>query len=126
MSKLSFIFGSLLIALGVVSFMLAGATPKALTSLIPAFVGVILVLLGAIARKSPSANMHAMHVAALLTLLGTFAGLGMGIPNVIKYFNGQEQFALRALTQGGLGVLSLIFLVLCIRSFIEARRNRKA
>ena len=124
MARLSLIFGFLLIALGVVAFLTSNAIPKPVTALIPAIVGVILVLLSAIARKSPSVNKHAMHVAALLTLIGAAGGLGMGIPNIIKYAQGNEAAALKALTQGGMGILCLVFLVLCVRSFIAARKSR--
>jgi len=124
MAKHALVFGTLLIVLGVVAFLLAGATAKAATALIPAFIGIVFLLLSAIARKSHSANKHAMHVAALLGLLGTGAGLGMGIPKLIRYFGG-EQMALRApVVQVTMGVLCLVFLVLCIRSFIAARRAR--
>lgn len=123
MSRNAFIFGSLLVALGVVAFLLAGATARAITALIPAFIGLILVLLSAIARKSHAANKHAMHVAALLSLIGTLGGFGMGIPKLIRHFGGDESVALRApIVQVTMGLLCVIFLVLCIRSFINARR----
>jgi len=124
MAKLSLLFGILLIALGAVAFLLAGANPKVATALIPAGFGVVLLLLAAVASKGHAANKHAMHVAALLTLVGSLGGLGMGVPNIIKYFSGDDSKWLKALTQGGMGILCIIFLVLCIRSFINARRAR--
>lgn len=121
MAKNALIFGLLLIALGVTAFLMAGATAKVATSLIPAGVGIVLLLLSAIARKSHAANKHAMHVGALLSLIGAAGGLGMGVPNIIKYFGGDSAAWLKALTQGGMGILCALFLVLCIRSFIKAR-----
>jgi steroid 5-alpha reductase family enzyme len=122
MARLTFIFGILLIALGVSAFLLSGA--KAVTALIPAFFGIVMLLLAAVASKGQAANKHAMHVAAMLTLVGTLGGLKMGVPNVIKYFQGDDTVWLKALTQGGMGILCIIFLVFCIRSFIQARKSR--
>lgn len=124
MAKLSLIFGVLMIALGVTGFMISSAS--SVTALIPAFVGVILVLLAAIAKKSPSANMHAMHVAALLALLGAGGSAFKGIPSIVHYLKGDASYGLRALSQGGFAILCVVFLVLCVRSFIAARRNRLA
>jgi uncharacterized membrane protein YhaH (DUF805 family) len=125
MARLALVFGSLLIALGVVAFLLAGATAKSITALIPAFIGLILLLLSAIARKSHAANKHAMHVAALLSLIGTLGGLGMGVPKLIRIAGGDESIAMRApIVQVAMGVLCAVFLVLCVRSFINARKAR--
>lgn len=124
MAKISFLFGALLIALGAASYW--AAESKAVTALIPAFFGIIMLILGGIASRGATANKHAMHVAAMLNLLGAGAGLSRGIPNVIKYLAGDHSVWLKALSQGGMGLLCLIFLVLCIRSFIAARRNRLA
>lgn len=122
MAKISLLFGVLLIALGVAGFIGSGCSAK--TALIPAGFGVIMLIIGAIAGRGPSANKHAMHSAAVLNLLGAGAGLSRGIPNIINYMKGDSSVWLKALSQGGMGLLCLIFLVLCIRSFINVRRNR--
>lgn len=122
MAKISFLFGALLIALGGASYL--ASEPKAVTALIPSFFGVIMLILGWIASRSAAANKHAMHVAAVLNLLGAGAGLYRGIPNIIKYMGGDSTAWLKAISQGGMGLLCLVFLVLCIRSFINVRRNR--
>ncbi|CAN5666358.1 hypothetical protein BH11VER1_BH11VER1_17030 [soil metagenome] len=122
MAKISFLFGALLIALGVFSY--GAAESKAVTALIPAFFGLVMLILGWIASRGAAANKHAMHVAAILNLLGAGAGLSRGIPNISKYLGGDHSAWLKALSQGGMGLLCLVFLVLCIRSFITARRNR--
>lgn len=124
MARYALIFGILLIALGLVAYQLAEASSK--TALIPSYVGAVFVVLAAIAKIGPGVNKHVMHVAALLGLLGTVGGLGMGVPNIIKYFGGNKDVWLKALTQGGMGILCAIFLVLCIRSFIAARKARLA
>lgn len=122
MAKISYLFGVLLITLGVASYF--AAESRAVTALIPAFFGVVMLILGWVASHGAAANKHAMHVAAILNLLGAGAGLSRGIPNVVKYLGGDHSVWLKAISQGGMGLLCLVFLVLCIRSFIQARRNR--
>lgn len=126
MPLLAKIFGVLLAILGVVLY--ANATPneetgnKSITSLIPAFWGIALVALGQIA-ESPRWRMHAMHGAALLGVLGFIMPLVMAIPKLA----GGAQFEL--LKHGGqftMAGLCLIFTILCVKSFIDARRRRQA
>jgi hypothetical protein len=124
MPGLSILFGVLLGALGAGFYFATGG--KSLTALIPSGFGVLLLVCGIVALAKPNLRMHMMHVAALLGLVGTGAGLGMSIPKlpaIIAQVFGEysaiwEKFAL--------GVISLIFLALCIKSFIDARRARKA
>ncbi len=96
---------------------------RKLTSLIPVGFGLVLMVLGMIARNgSDKTRMHTMHVAALVGLIG------VGIPawRVIKAVNSTDP--INWLAVGGviaLGVLSAVFLTLCVRSFIQARIERK-
>ncbi len=124
MARLALVFGSVLVVLGIGAFLLAGASNKVMTALIPAAVGIIMVLLAAITRKNHAASRAAMHAAALLNLLGAAAGLFMGMPNILGYFRGDESLWLKALTQGGMGLICLAFLILCLRSFVQARALR--
>lgn len=126
MPLISVAFGILLIALG-----LEGYTNKlgifnveklhSFTSLIPAFFGAFLLVCGLIGLM-PASRKHMMHIAAMVGLLGTLGGLGMGLKAL---FVG-ENFGAAGRMQIVMGVISLAFLVLCVRSFLEARRRRKA
>jgi len=80
MSSIAVGFGVLLSILGGVIFALAEV--KSPTALIPAYVGVALILLGLVAR-SDKWRMHAMHIAALLGLLGLVGGIAQGIRALI-------------------------------------------
>ena len=51
--------GGLLVATGLIAYIASGAA--SLTALIPAVVGVLLLLAAALGRRSDSARMHAMH-----------------------------------------------------------------
>ena len=96
---------------------------RALTALIPAGFGLLLIVLGLIARTgSDKTRMHSMHVAALLGLLG----FALPLWRVIKAITADA--AIDPLPIGGniaMILLSGVFLVLCVRSFIDARVARK-
>jgi len=107
-------FGVLLIILGVWSWADAGAEIKNITALIPAFLGLPLVLLGALAVWKDHLRKHAMHAAAVLGLLGVIAA----VVNLIRVkFKGPS-----VNTTVLMGLVSGVFLGLCINSFIQARK----
>jgi uncharacterized membrane protein len=110
-------FGVLLSILGCVIFALAEV--KSPTALFPAYFGVALIILGVIARNE-KARKHAMHLAAMLGLVGLVGGVVMGILALTRE---------RPVTVwgGSLGMAALCgaFLFLCIKSFIAVRRARK-
>lgn len=116
MPLLSIVFGILLGALGAYAFLSTGGTHY--TALIPAGFGAILLICGVIAKVAPGARKHVMHVAALVGLIGVLGGLGRSIPKLIS--TGEWTTALTM--QFTMGVLSLIFVALCVRSFIAARK----
>lgn len=89
---------------------------RSFTAFIPAAFGVLMTLFGLIGRKE-SARKHAMHGAAVVALLGLLGGFGMGLRKVFS------EPGLAAYSQIFLGVVSLILLIVCVRSFIAARRG---
>lgn len=119
MSLISIISGALLIAVGIAGYTLSEAESP-VTALIPAGVGILLLLAGAIVQARPALRKHVMHVAATVGLLGFLAAAGR-LGMVLAQGKGS------ALGRGSLAAMALIcgvFLVLCIKSFIDARRNR--
>jgi hypothetical protein len=95
------------------------------TALIPAAVGVVLGILGAISVRE-KARKHAMHAAAMVGLL---AAIGDAVQLVRTIFNTTTAPAVRQLkllSMSATLILCLVFLALCIRSFIQARKNRLA
>jgi len=118
MPGVSIAFGILLILQGVVTYFISDS--RSATAFIPAIFGVLLLVCGLIA-KNPNLRKHAMHGAAMVGLLGVLGGLGMGLSKVAK----GNAVNLAIGSQLVLGVISLIFLVLCIRSFIAARKARQ-
>jgi hypothetical protein len=126
MAKITIIFGVLLILLGVIGFVATGSSH--MTALIPAAFGVLLAALGAVAQAKPNLRMHIMHAAVLVGLLGFF-GTIPGVIKLIKWAGGTAPTAGReaaAVAQSVMAVLMVVFVAMCVRSFIEARKNRLA
>lgn len=115
-------FGVALIVLGFGGYLGTGA--DSVTALIPAFFGIILVILGLMARD-PSKRKLTMHLAAAVGLLG-FLGTVPGLMRLGAVFSGDETVARpnAVIAQAIMALLTGIFLVLCIKSFIDARRQR--
>lgn len=110
--------GILLVVVGLGSYYLTGRT--SVTALIPAFFGVVMIVLALIARAE-KARKHAMHAAvavALIGLLGTVSRLGPAL--------GVEGAFSRPATMAQLvtAVLLAAYVALGVKSFIDARRAR--
>jgi hypothetical protein len=123
MAKLTIMFGVVLILLGLVGFF---ASPlHSPTARIPSIVGVILVILGFVALTDDAKKrMLYMHIAVTIGLLG-FLGTAKSIFDYIQMIRG-VQFAhpIAVEEKAAMSVLLLVFVVLCVRSFIAARRAR--
>lgn len=121
MAKLSITFGIVLIVLGLISYF--GISSESVTALIPAFLGVPLLVLGWIGL-SEKYRKHSMHGAAVLMLIG-FAGTVSGLIKFFRMIGGETFERSSAITvQAIMAVLCLIFLILAVKSFIDARRNK--
>ena len=117
MAPVSIGFGSALIILGVASYL--GTDRVSPTALIPAAFGLALLLLGCLAFKE-NLRKHAMHLAAMIGLVGLIAGLARLIS---KGINLQSTASVCTLL---MTVLCAAFVLLCVRSFVMARRRRQA
>jgi len=121
-AKTTILFGALLTLLGLITYFGAeslGASKRSMTALIPAFVGLPLAILGVVAQN-PGARKHAMHAAAALALLGFLASAGRFISV------GAAPTSVGPIALLIMAVLCGLFVGLCVRSFIAARRAREA
>ena len=119
MAKITIGFGILLIALGLGAYF--GTGRESITAMIPAFLGLPLAILGIIALR-PGARKIAMHIAVVLAALGvagTFSGL-MKLPALMRGDEIARPAA--AIVQAIMAIVCLIFVALCVWSFIKARR----
>jgi len=119
MKKTTIILGIVLIIMGVASWLLTGMT--SITALIPTFFGVIFLVLGLLANQE-SRRKLTMHISmgiALLGLLGSFSG----ILKVLTILSGGEVARpVASYMQALMAILLLIYLIMGIKSFIDARK----
>jgi hypothetical protein len=124
--KATLVFAVLLIVLGLVGYYGTGKISP--TALIPAWFGVALGFCGLLAISPSEARRKLfMHINVTIGLLGFIGG---AVEAVRGYVHAREQgiepdqIALAAkLTMTG---LLLVYVILCVRSFIAVRRARKA
>ena len=118
MPNTAILFGRLLIVLGVIGygygFYTGNASP---TALIPSIFGLILMVLGHLSNAKENLRKHLMHVAVLVGLIGFIVPL-------IRIFSKINEFSLTFASAMliSMSVLCLAFVVLCVQSFIAARR----
>jgi hypothetical protein len=123
MAKTTISFGVILILLGIFGFVATGS--HAPTALIPAFFGLILGILGFLAStEDAKKRMLFMHIAVTLGLLG-FLGTAKSIYDYIQMLGGKQfPHPVAVEEKAAMAGLMLIFVILCVRSFIAARRAR--
>ena len=114
--KITIVVGAVLIIQGIGFFVATNA--MSVTALIPAFVGVPILALGTIALKD-SVRRHAMHIAAVLAMLGFLAAAGRMVSAGVSFSAAGTSLLLLALLTGGL-------LLLYVKSFVDARRRQRA
>ena len=122
------ICGGLLVAVGVVGY--AGQDPNpetgkvSPTALIPAFFGVALIVCGGLAFKD-SLRKHVMHLAAMIGLVGVIGGFAPLIRQISKS-DSFDPLKPSAISGELMILICAIFVGLCVNSFIQARKARKA
>jgi hypothetical protein len=123
MAKLTILFGVLLIVLGLVGYLATGHTHP--TALIPSAFGLLLGILGVLANTSDSKRrMLFMHIAVTVGLLG-FLFTVMGLVQWFEMMAGHTfPYPSAVESKAAMSILCLVFVLLCVRSFITARRAR--
>jgi hypothetical protein len=124
MPTTTILFGLALAVYGFVSWLTSES--KSPTALIPAFFGAAFVICGLVAQKQ-SLRKHAMHLAAVIGLIGFIGGAVMGFPKVPAWFAGELDAAglNKVKSQCVLALTCLVFVLLCVKSFIDARTARR-
>jgi hypothetical protein len=125
LAKVTLIFAGLLIALGLAGYL--GTGSQHATALIPTWFGVALGVFGFLAiSPNESRRKLFMHINVTIGLLGF---LGGAIEAIRGYVHAKsaglepDQIALASkVTMAG---LLLVYVILCVRSFISARRSGK-
>ncbi len=125
MAKVTLIFAFLLVVLGLGGYLGTGSLHP--TALIPTWIGLVLGLFGFLAI-SPNEGRRKlfMHINVTIGLLGF---LGVAVEGVRGYVHatsaGLEPDMIALGSKATLAGLMLIYVILCVRSFIAARRSGK-
>ena len=120
MPSITIALGIALIIVGLAGYFLTGAV--SLTALIPAAFGLVIAVAGLIARDQRMRK-HAMHAAVVIALLG-FLGSVRGVLQLGALFDGTAARPAAVVSQTIMAVLTLGYIVMAVRSFVQARANR--
>jgi len=122
MVKTTIGYGTVLIVVGLVGYF--GTGQASVTALIPAFLGLLLLILG-IAGRWENLHKNVMHIAVAIALLG-FLGTVGGLVKLFTLLSGGE------VTRPTAIVIQSIMAVMCgsyvgfgVKSFADARRRRE-
>jgi hypothetical protein len=124
MSRITLYFGAILTCVGLYFFFHTGATHP--TSLIPVWFGLALAIFGLLANSPDAAKRKLyMHVAVTIGLLGFIFPGFMAVKDLIKAHSDNLPVAHPSAVHEQLLMAGLcfIFVLLCVRSFITARRT---
>jgi len=114
--------GVVLIVIGIAGYVVGVMDSKAsITALIPAFFGIVLAALGVASQAKEGLRKHLMHAALVVALLGFIATAGRLLSRVSELTASPAVIA-----QASMAIVCLAFVILGIRSFAAARRNRDA
>jgi len=118
MPNTAILFGRLLILLGIIGYGYGLYTGNASpTALIPSGFGLVLMVLGHLSNAKENLRKHLMHVAVLVGLIGFIVPLVRIISKISDF---SLTFASTMLIL--MAVLCLAFVVMCVQSFINARK----
>ena len=123
MAKITIVTGVLLILLGLGCYLYTGHQYP--SSLIPSAFGILLVAFGSMAETPVQRRrMLAMHIAVTVGLLG-FLATAAALVSVVQLIKGKLfPYPIAIEEKAAMSILLLIYVLLCVRSFIAARRSR--
>lgn len=111
--------GIILVGVGVGAYVVTDfASP---TALIPAFFGVVIVLLGVLGRQYPDRERLAIYGMGVLAVLGILGSL-MGIPDIVELVTGGDPDSTVAPISQGLMILISLGLLALVGKFLRETR----
>ena len=121
MARTGIVFGLLLCGL---TFLALVWTPfKSPTQFIPMMLGIPILFCGVVALN-PHRRKHAMHVASAIATLGALAGLTRVFYYLLRFGGGADVNPDTFRLVLAMSLLCIVFVVVCVISFIEARRRK--
>jgi hypothetical protein len=124
MAKVTLVFAVLLIILGLVSYF--GTGSQFPTALIPTWFGIALGIFGFLAiSPSESRRKLFMHINVTIGLIGFLGAAWRALSSYgAARSEGVEPNHIALAAQGAMAGLLLVYVLWCVKSFIDARRNR--
>lgn len=124
MAKVTLVFAILLIALGLFGFI--GTGSQHYTALIPTWIGLILGIFGVLSLSpNPSRRKLFMHINVTVATLGAIGAAVEIIRSTLHaHAAGTVADPIATNAKMALAFLLLIYVVLCVRSFVAARKAR--
>src|SRR5918993_977617 len=110
--------GILLVVFGIASYVTTGGV--SVTALIPSVIGALLTVCGLVAARNQRLRPHAMHVAALLALVGVMgtASALLSLPGLIVGEGMPRRPAVVA--RIGMALILIVYLGFSVKSFVDA------
>ena len=93
------------------------AESSSITSLVPAFIGFPLILIGFISMFKPTFRKALMHIAVLIGILAFLGGLDFFRGMFNNYFAGLSKLMLL--------ITGFVYVYFCVQSFLFVRRKKK-
>ncbi len=123
MAKVTLIFALLMVALGLAGYLGTGSQYP--TALIPTWFGLALGIFGFLAiSPSESRRKLFMHINVTIGLLGFLGAAWRALQSYSHARSaGIEPNHIALASQGAMAGLMLIYVLLCVKSFVDARRS---
>lgn len=113
--------GALLVATGVIAYIVTDFV--SVTALIPAFVGVLLLIAALVGRRSVKAAEYAIYTSLVIALLGALGSL-MNVVKIGDLIDGTAERPGAIITSLIMFVLLVVYLVAGVRFVVKARTAR--
>ena len=116
--------GILLVVFGLASYVTTGGV--SVTALIPSVIGAALAVCGLVALRNVRLRPHAMHLAALLALIGVFGTISALLQLPALLANASVPRRPAVVARLAMAVILLVYLGFSVKSFVDARVRRRA
>ncbi len=117
--RIAFLNGTVLSAWGVITYFTQSSDPPSITALIPALMGMPMLLLGFLSEVNPPNGHHYMHACMIVALV-----MALGGARVVTGFEGMSWLAI--VSHLLLLQIGVSFTIVGIRSFRHARLQRES
>ena len=115
------VVGLALIAVGVLGWLIAGGPGTSLTALLPAALGLVVLVLGLLAGRE-ALHRHMIHAALAVAVLGVLGTVPTAMPLLVGDAGDPPVAEWSSLVTA---LVCLVYVGLGVRSFVAARRARE-